>query len=214
MQPKKSETEKSGRAKPETIRLPEPSTVGGKSLLAAVKERHSTREYSAVPLAPQELSDILWVAAGLTREYAGRGIHTPGSHAAPAAHNWQEVSVYVALQHGLYLYDAANKELAGISSDDVRYLTAHEEQPFVLDVPVILIYVADFERMEDASEWDKGIFPWADSAAMAENVYLYCASAGLATVCRAKFERPPLAQAMGIGPNQLVTFSQPVGYPA
>ena len=74
--------------------------------------------------------------------------------------------------------------------------------------------MADFERMEDASEWDRGVFPWADSAVMAENVYLYCASAGLATVCRAKFERAPLAQAMGLGPNQLVTFSQPVGYPA
>ena len=47
---------------------------------------------------------------------------------------------------------------------------------------------------------------------MAENVYLYCASAGLATVLRAKFDRPPLAAAMGLRPDQLITFSQPVGY--
>ena len=207
------QTEESGLEKPETIRLPEPRTAGGKGLLDAVRERRSTRKYSAVALSPQELSDILWVAAGFTREYAGRGIHTPGSHAAPVAHNWQEVSVYVALQQGLYVYDAANNQLVGVLSDDIRHFTADEEQPFVLEVPIILIYVADFERMEDASEWDKGVFPWADSAVMAENVYLYCASAGLATVCRAKFERLPLAQAMGLGANQLVTFSQPVGYP-
>jgi nitroreductase len=207
-------TDKVGLAKPETIRLPEPHTAGGKGLLEAVKERRSTRKYSTVAISSQELSDILWVAAGFTREYGGRGIHTPGSHAAPVAHNWQEVSVYVALQQGLYLYDAANNELVGVLADDIRHFTAHEEQPFVLDVPVILIYVADFGRMEDASEWDKGVFPWADSAVMAENVYLYCASAGLATVCRAKFERAPLAQAMRLGPGQLVTFSQPVGYPA
>jgi nitroreductase len=207
-------TEKSGPTKPETIRLPEPRTVGGKSLLEAVGKRRSTREYSGVALSPQELSDILWVAAGFTRDYAGRGIHTPGSHAAPTAHNWQEISVYVALQEGLYLYDAADNELAGILPEDIRHLTAHEEQPFVLGVPVILIYVADFALMEDATEWDKGIFPWADSAVMAENVYLYCASAGLETVCRAKFERAPLAQAMGLGPSRLITFSQPVGYPA
>jgi nitroreductase len=206
-------TDKVGLAKPETIRLPEPRTAGGKGLLEAVKERRSTRKYSTVAISSQELSDILWVAAGFTREYGGRGIHTPGSHAAPVAHNWQEVSVYVALQQGLYLYDAANNELVGVLADDIRHFTAHEEQPFVLDVPVILIYVADFGRMEDASEWDKGVFPWADSAVMAENVYLYCASAGLATVCRAKFERAPLAQAMRLGPGQLVTFSQPVGYP-
>ena len=103
--------------------------------------------------------------------------------------------------------------LQGVLGEDIRHLTAHDEQPFVLDVPVILIYVADLARMHDSTEWDIGIFPWADTAVMAENVYLYCASADLATVVRAKFERPPLAAAMGLRPDQLVTFSQPVGYP-
>jgi hypothetical protein len=79
---------------------------------------------------------------------------------------------------------------------------------------VILIYVADLARMDHSDDWDRSVFPWADTAVAAENVYLYCASAGLATVCRAKFERAPLAAAMGLRPDQLVTFSQPVGYPA
>ncbi len=83
----------------------------------------------------------------------------------------------------------------------------------MLDAPVILIYVADLARMHDSSNWDRGIFPWVDSAVIAENVYLYCSSAGLATVVRAKFERPPLAAAMGLRPDQLITLSQPVGYP-
>lgn len=208
------QAESPGRAIPDTIRLPQPRKAGGMSLLEAVEQRRSIREYSTVELPLQELSDILWVAAGLTREYGGRGFHTRGSHAAPVAHNWQEVSVYVALQRGLYLYEAAGNQLTGILADDVRHLTAREEQLFVLHVPVILIYVADLERMEDANDWDKGIFPWADTAFMSENVYLYCAAAGLATVCRAGFERAPLAKAMGLGPNHLITFSQPVGYPA
>ncbi len=198
----------------ETIRLPEPRMTGGKSLVDAIKERHSTRKFSTDALSMQELSEALWAGFGFTREYAGTGIHTPGSHSAPAAHNWQEIDVYVALEGGLYLYSAADNELKGVLAEDVRHFTAHEEQPFVLDVPVILIYVADLGRMDDATPWDKGVFPWADSAVIAENVYLYCASADLATVVRAKFERPPLAEAMRLGPDQIVTFSQPVGYPA
>jgi nitroreductase len=122
------------------------------------------------------------------------------------------VDLHVAVKDGLYRYNPLEHGLEGVLADDVRHFTAHEEQLFVLDVPVILIYVADLSRMRDSDEWDRGIFPWADSAVMAENVYLYCASAGLATVVRAKFDRPPLAAAMRLRPDQLITFSQPVGY--
>jgi nitroreductase len=201
-----------GPERPEDIRLPEPRMTGGRSLMEAIRRRHSTRTFSTTPLSLQELSQVLWAAFGLTREYAGTGIHTPGSHSAPAAHNWQEIDIFVALAEGLYRYDPAGHLLVGVLFEDVRRLTAHEEQPFVLDAPVILIYVADLERMNDASEWDKGVFPWADTAVMAENVYLYCASADLATVVRALFARPPLAEAMRLHPHQLVTFSQPLGY--
>ena len=197
---------------PAEIVLPAPRTTGGKPLMEAIKERRSTRKYSPVPPSPQEMSDLLWAAFGLTREYAGTGISTGGSHAAPAAHNWQEVDVYVATAAGLYLYRPLEHRLEGVTSQDVRVLTAHEEQPFVLDAPVIVIYVADLDRMDHSTEKDQAIFPWADSAGMAQNVYLYCASAGLATVLRALFDRAPLAAAMGLRPGQRITFSQPVGH--
>jgi nitroreductase len=199
--------------KPADIALPEPRTTGGRPLMDALAERHSTRKYSQTPLAPQELSEVLWAAYGLTRTYAGTGIRTTGSHAAPAAHNWQEQDVYVATTQGLHHYDWMEHRLEGLLAEDIRHLTAHEEQPFVLEVPVILIYVADLARMDHADDWDRSVFPWADSAVMAENVYLYCSSAGLATVVRAKFDRAPLAAAMHLTADQLITFSQPVGYP-
>jgi nitroreductase len=199
-------------SRPADIPLPEPVTTGGMPLMDALMQRRSIRKYGTTAVSLPELSDLLWAACGLTREYAGTGILAPGSHSAPAAHNWQEVDLYVAVKEGLYRYDPSEHRLEGVLSQDIRPLTAHEEQPFVLDAPVILIYVADLARMSDATEKDKGIFPWADSAVMAENVYLYCASAGLATVVRALFARGPLAAAMGLGPDRLITFSQPVGY--
>jgi nitroreductase len=198
--------------KPGDIQLPEPRMTGSKPLMDAIKARHSTRKYSYTPLSLQELSGVLWAAYGLTRDWAGTGIHTTGSHAAPAAHNWQEVDLFVAVSDGLYHYDWREHRLEGVLSEDIRHLTAHEEQPFVLEVPTILIYVADLARMDHSDDWDRSVFPWADSAVAVENVYLYCASADLATVCRAKFDRVPLAAAMHLRPDQLITFSQPVGY--
>jgi hypothetical protein len=48
---------------------------------------------------------------------------------------------------------------------------------------------------------------------MAQNVYLYCASAGLATVLRAWVDRQALAQAMGLGNEQQVLMCQTLGRP-
>ena len=198
--------------KPADIQLPAPRIAGGRPLMDTIKARHSTRGYSQTSPSLQELSEVLWAAYGMTRDYAGTGIRTTGSHAAPAAHNWQELDLYVATIDGLYLYDWMGQRLEGVLSEDIRHLTAHEEQPFVLEVPTILIYVADLARMDHSDDWDRSVFPWADSAVAVENVYLYCASADLATVCRAKFDREPLAAAMGLRSDQLITFSQPVGY--
>jgi len=53
----------------------------------------------------------------------------------------------------------------------------------------------------------------ADTGFISENVYLFCASEGLATVVRANVDRPKLAEVMKLGPNQKITFAQTVGYP-
>lgn len=199
----------------ETIKLPQPRTSGGMPLLDALQQRHTTRElYSSKELPLQELSNVLWAAAGMTREQAGTGIGTKGCHTAPTAHNWQEIDVYVAMAEGLYLYDPAANTLQGIVAEDIRPYTANEMQPWVANVPVSLIYVADLARMHEASTGDFDVFRWTDSAVMAENVYLYCASEGLATVTRALFDRAALFAAMRLRPGQVVTLSQPVGYPA
>jgi len=181
----------------------------------AIRQRRSTREsYSAKDLPLQELSNVLWAAVGMTRAQGGTGIGTTGCHACPTAHNWQQIDVYVARADGLYLYDAVANTLQGIVPDDVRPMLAGEHQPWIVDVPVSLVYVADMAKMYGGGAGDFDVFRWTDSAVAAENVYLYCASAGLATVLRALFDRAPLFEAMRLEPGQVVTLSQVVGYPA
>jgi len=196
------------------LQLPRPRTTGGMPVMDAIKERRSTRTFTGAELALQELADLLWAGFGFSREFAGKGIHTPGSHTAPGAHNWQEIDIFVALESGVYLYHPAKNVLSGVLSEDVRRFTAHPTQPFVLDAPVILIYVANLERMDDASDWDKSVFPWADTAVIAENIYLACASLGVSTVLRALFDRPALTEALQLKPDQMVTFSQCLGFRA
>jgi nitroreductase len=54
---------------------------------------------------------------------------------------------------------------------------------------------------------------YADAAFISQNVYLFCASEGLATGVRASVDRPALAKALKLRDSQLVVFAQSVGFP-
>jgi nitroreductase len=78
---------------------------------------------------------------------------------------------------------------------------------------VNLIYVADFTKMVKATAEDKVFYSAADTGFIAENVYLFCASEGLATVVRNLIDKPALTKIMKLRPEQRVILSQSVGYP-
>ncbi len=125
--------------------------------------------------------------------------------------NSQEIDVYVAIANGLYLYEPEAHTLIPILSDDIRGKTGG--QPFVKDVPVNLLYVADYSRVNRGSDSDKVFYSAADAAFIAENVYLFCASEGLATVVRGSVDRSELAKVMKLRPEQKIILAQSVGYP-
>jgi nitroreductase len=67
--------------------------------------------------------------------------------------------------------------------------------------------------MSSSSDEAKIMYAAADTGFISENVYLYCASEGLSTVVRAGIDRPALAKAMGLRPDQKIILAQSVGYP-
>ena len=109
------------------IKLPEPEMTGGLPLMQALKERHSTREFSPKPLPEQVLSNLLWAAAGVNRPASGK-------RTAPSAMNWQEIDIYVVLAEGVYRYDARQHALLLVSKEDLREATGMQD--FVAEAPV------------------------------------------------------------------------------
>ena len=189
---------------PKPIKLPAPQTEIGKPLMQALKLRQTSRSFDSKPLLLQELSNLLWAADGINRPDSGK-------RTAPSAVNWQEVDVYVALPEALYLYEAKPHRLTPVVAKDLRAATGR--QAFVKDAPLNLVYVADFARMAEVPEDDKKLYSAADVGFIAQNVYLYCASQGLAVVVRGSVERSALAQAMKLRPDQKIILAQTVGYP-
>jgi len=186
------------------IRLPSPQTEIGKPLMQALKLRQTSRSFDSKPLPLQELSNLLWAADGVNRPESGK-------RTAPSAMNWQEVDIYVALPETLYLYEPKSHSLTPVIAQDLRGATGR--QSFVKDAPLNLVYVLDAARMRNASEENKTIWGAADVGFIAQNVYLYCASQGLAVVGRGLVDRSSLAEAMKLRPEQRIILAQTVGYP-
>ena len=194
------------RLPPETLPvlpLPQPQTSGGKPLMQVLNDRQSTREFSNQKLSPQMLSNLLWAAFGVNRP--------DGKRTAPSAMNWQEINIYVATQDGLYVYDAKANALNTVLAQDVRAATG--TQSFVKDAPVNLVYVADLGKTGKVGVVERMLLTAADTGVIAQNVYLFCASEGLATVVRASIDSEALTKLMKLRPDQKIMLAQTVGYP-
>lgn len=186
------------------IKLLSPRIYRGRPLMQALKDRMSKREFSPQALSLQTLSDLLWAAFGINRPESG-------GRTAPSAMNMQEIDIYVAKADGLYLFDAKENLLRPIIGEDIRELTG--KQPFVKDAPVNLIYVADISKMKGVEIGAIDALAGLDTGFIGENVYLYCASEGLATVVRGWVDKKTLAVTMKLRPNQSIVLTQSVGHP-
>jgi nitroreductase len=165
--------------------------------------RRSTREYSDRSLPVQVLSDLLWAAFGINRP--------SGDRTAPYWRHVMVMDIYVAMANGVWLYEPKVHTLLPHSKDDIRAQAGLQD--FVATAPLNLVYVAHGERMTDISPEERPLYASVDAGFIGQNVYLLCASEGLATVCRGAVDYPKLARALQLQDQQFVTFAQTVGYP-
>ena len=198
------------------IMLPKPEKDGGKSVLAALQERRTTRSISPEPLPPQVLSNLLWVAFGVNRETAAFG--KPGRTAASAS-NSQEIDLYVAMPEGVYLYEAFSHRLTPVVAGDFR---ARAGRRGAAAAPVAIFYVVDLTRyvlgngQPDRSIGDPEVqksYYYTDTGLIAQNVYLFAASQGLAAWFH-NCDKENTVKEFKLRPEQRVLFAQSVGYPA
>ena len=182
--------------------LPPARTAGGKPLIEALRLRCSVREYADRLLEPQILSDLLWSAYGINRP--------TGDRTAPYWRHLMVIDVFAVMADGTWLYDPKRHALVQHLEDDLRAKTGLQD--FVATAPLNLVYVAHGERMTDVSADERQLFASADACFIGQNVYLFCASEGLASVFRGAVDYPKLGRALNLPDEQFVTFAQTVGY--
>ena len=171
-------------------------------LMEALAKRSTSRAFATNELSSQQISSLLWAAFGINRP--------DGKRTAPSAMNFQETDIYVLLKSGAYVYSAASNQLNQVVAEDIRALGGI--QAFVKDAPVTLVFVADLAKSGGNNEGNRN-FASIDVGYISQNVYLFCASEGLATGARALVDQKALGEKLKLRPDQLIVLAQSVGYP-
>jgi nitroreductase len=202
------------------IKLLKPNFNNGKSVFKSLKQRKTTREISDKKIPLRVLSNLLWAAWGVNRKKGPFGI--PGRTAASAS-NSQEIDLYVALQEGIYIYDAVHHRLDPVLAGDLRKLAVGAGQVnFAAIAPVQLIYIVDIHRLIHTSGFEEpGLhnpevqksYYFVGTGLIAANVFLFAASQGLAAWFH-NCNKPALTKKLKLREDQRVLFGQSVGYPA
>lgn len=180
-----------------TIKLPSPQFDRGRPLMQVLKDRQTIRAFKPEVLSPQDLSNVLWAAWGVNR--------TDGKRTAPSWANFQEIEIYVALNTGVYRYDALPHSLGQVMAQDVR--ASIQRTP-----PVGFVFVADFSKMRASSDEEKRFIAGTDVGFISQNIYLYCASEGLATVVLGGIDRAAMQKTLNLPDTKQVIHAQALGY--
>ena len=187
------------------IALVAPDTVGGVSVNEALANRRSWREYNAEPLSLEELSGVMWAAAGVNR---------PGTDrlTAPSALALYPVRVYAFFAGGVYSYDAKTHKLVRVLEGDRRKLAGMQD--FVFTAPLNLVYIADLSVYEGKNIPAEHVryLCGQDAAGYAENVNLYTAGHGLRSITRGSVPEAELLAALELEPARyFAALAQTVG---
>ena len=189
----------------EEIALVQVPPKGGLTIDEGLRNRRSWREYDPGALSLEELSGIVWAAAGENRPEEGR-------LTAPSALALYPVRLYVFFAEGVYRYDAEAHRLVRVLEGDRRRLSG--AQPFVYSAPLNLVYVADRAVYEGRSIPAEQVryLCGQDAAGCAENVNLYAAGHGLRSITRGSAPAGELLEALGLDPERyFLALAQTVG---
>ena len=185
----------------DSIALSSPSVHSSVSLIDALSNRHTVRSYSSEPLSDQQISDMLWCVCGVNRE--------DGKLTAPTARNAQEIDVYLYTTKAIYYYQKSGHSLKLVKEGDFRQKAG--TQPFYGLAPIAITFVADFNKMADFDEEGRQFYSATDVGYVSQNLYLYCAASGLATVACGSIDRPQILETLGLT-NAKPLLSHPVGF--
>ncbi len=189
------------------IDLPRPDTVGGPSFTETLARRRSVREFADEPLTPDQLSQLLWAAQGVSSD--------SGKRTAPSAGATYPLELYVVTGGGRYRYEPTDHGLEQLADGDLRaeLSRAAHEQPSVAEAAATFAIIAVSARTEQ-KYGDRAVsFVKLDAGHAAQNLLLQAVALGLGGVPIGSFSESQVAEVLDLPPGHEPLYMVTIGRP-
>ncbi|MDI6731328.1 MAG: SagB/ThcOx family dehydrogenase [Candidatus Margulisbacteria bacterium] len=190
------------------ITLPTPKGNGKMSVEESILRRRSVREFHQYDLSNEQLSQLLWVAQGISD--AAFKFRT-----APSAGALYPLTIYIARKDGIYRYVPVEHKLVQVSSEDKRpsLVRGALAQTFLKEAPVVMIIAANFKVTYEKYGPRAFRYVFTEIGHVAENVHLQAVALNLGSVPVGAFWDDVIKSALGLPEEQDPLYLIPIGYP-
>jgi len=176
------------------------------TVMQALSERHSSRNFVERDLTESQLTKILWAANGINRH--------DGKRVVPVANGVFSVDVYAVTREGVYRYDPMSNGLMLIVAGDYR-MTTTTGQSFVGKAAVNLVFIETPDAWLSAKHQPPREVQIACAnitvGAMIQSVALAAQTEGLGNCVRGSINREEFAKVAGVRAENIL-LAQSVGF--
>jgi len=205
-----SQPPRGGEAK-SVIELPAPRLRGEVSLESALATRRSIRDYGDAPLSPEDVSQLLWAAQGVTAPDGGR--------TAPSAGALYPLEIFLvagnvaSLDAGVYQYQPPGHTIVRLSAGDRRGPLAGAAlgQECLREAAAVIVFSAVFERTKEKYGERTTRYVHLEAGHAAQNVCLQATALGLGAVPVGAFDAAAVHRALDLPAEVRVVYLIPVG---
>lgn len=187
---------------PKVIKLLPPSYSEGATLMQALKDRKSSSGFTEKEISLKDLSNLMWAAVGINRP--------DGKRTSPTGSNRQEIEVYAFFKTGAYYYNYKNHTLELVAEGDHRAITGRRDAESAY---LNLLFIADSDKTGPGDKpGSANTVSYVNVGYVSQNVYLYCASAGIGSRARGGWNQAKVVETLGLKESMIVVLGQTVGY--
>jgi len=166
------------------IELTKPNNIKTETLIYAIQNRKSIRDYSDKPLSKEQLSYLIWASTGIQRKERGFEYRT-----APSAGALYPIETYIIINNvkniaqGVYHYNIESHYLEELKKGDYRseITEAALNQPMCYHAAAVFIWTAIFNRSKCKYGQRAYRYIYLDAGHIAENLALSATSINLKT---------------------------------
>lgn len=189
------------------MKLTPPRKKGALSLEEILERRRSKRAYLPRRLVPEQVSQLLWAA---------QGVSPKGRRNAPSAGGLYPLEIYLVAKEGVYHYVPQNHELLKTIQGDVlnQLCQAAGGEDSIREAPLSIVIAADDRAIQAQYGSRAERYVCMEVGHVAQNIHLQAVALGLGSVPIGAFDDDQVHAVLKLPEEQWPLYIIPVGFPA